>query len=410
MPSETPSAHRPGDTAAASFGARGSNQSGMRAHNERLVLSLVRRHGALSKAEIARATGLSAQTVSVIMRGLEAEGLLVKGDPVRGRVGQPSVPMRLVPGGAYFFGLKIGRRSTELILLNFTGDVVGRCRASHRYPAPDDTLAFVADGVAELRAKLPPGAARRIGGFGVAMPFQLWEWADDLGDAEGAMDEWQRRDIRAELAEMLHMPVVLQNDATSACGAELVFGHAPAEHFLYFYVGTFIGGGVVLNGNLFAGPNGNAGALGSMPVPGRNGGPPRQLIDVASLDGLERVVIAAGGDGGAIWSGSERWDLPEAPLNAWIEGAAAGIAHAVLASVSVIDFPVAMIDGWLPAAVRARLVTETGAALDRLNLAGLARPEIVEGRVGADARTIGAASLPLSERYMVDNSALLKHG
>ena len=55
---------------------RGTNQSGMRDSNERLVLSLVRRNGSLAKTEIARMTGLSAQTVSVIMRELEEEGLL----------------------------------------------------------------------------------------------------------------------------------------------------------------------------------------------------------------------------------------------------------------------------------------------------------------------------------------------
>ena len=58
-------------------------------HNERLVLSLVRRHEALAKSDIARMTGLSAQTVSVIMRALERDGLLLRGDPLRGRVGQP---------------------------------------------------------------------------------------------------------------------------------------------------------------------------------------------------------------------------------------------------------------------------------------------------------------------------------
>ena len=66
---------------------RGTNQSGMRDYNERLVLSLVRRHGALAKSEIARMTGLSAQTVSVIMRALEQDGLLLRGEPVRGRIG-----------------------------------------------------------------------------------------------------------------------------------------------------------------------------------------------------------------------------------------------------------------------------------------------------------------------------------
>ncbi len=83
---------------------RGTNQSGMRAHNERLVLSLVRSHGALAKSDIARITGLSAQTVSVIMRELEQDGLLARGEPVRGRVGQPSVPMHLAADGRSFTG------------------------------------------------------------------------------------------------------------------------------------------------------------------------------------------------------------------------------------------------------------------------------------------------------------------
>ena len=94
---------------------RGSNQTRLRAYNERLVMSLVRRHGSLAKADIARRTGLSPQTVSVIMRALERDSLLVRGEPVRGRVGQPSVPMALNPDAVFSVGLKIGRRSADLV-------------------------------------------------------------------------------------------------------------------------------------------------------------------------------------------------------------------------------------------------------------------------------------------------------
>lgn len=80
--------------------ARGTSQLGLRLYNERLVLSLIRRHGALSKIELARLTGLSAQTVSVIVRALDSTGLVVPGEPQRGRVGQPMVPYTLQPGGA----------------------------------------------------------------------------------------------------------------------------------------------------------------------------------------------------------------------------------------------------------------------------------------------------------------------
>jgi len=80
---------------------QGANQTGVRAHNERLVLSLIRRHESLPKAEIARRSGLSPQTVSVIIRVLEADDLLIRRARVRGKIGQPSVPMALNPNGAF---------------------------------------------------------------------------------------------------------------------------------------------------------------------------------------------------------------------------------------------------------------------------------------------------------------------
>ena len=135
--------------------ARGSNLSGVRAHNERLVLTLIRERGPLAKSDIARLSGLSAQTVSVIMRALELDGLLIKGAPVRGKVGQPSVPMALNPQGAYFFGLKIGRRSLDLVLTDFLGTVQGRLQHTHSYPSPKSVIEFAQRGMSELMTALP---------------------------------------------------------------------------------------------------------------------------------------------------------------------------------------------------------------------------------------------------------------
>ena len=125
-----------GTPAAAEHYHRGTNQSGMRDYNERLVLSLVRRHGSLAKTEIARLTKLSAQTVSVIMRELEEEGLLLRNEPVRGKIGQPSIPMSLDPEGAFFLGLKIGRRSAELVLIDFLGSGPRHAAAFLPLPCP----------------------------------------------------------------------------------------------------------------------------------------------------------------------------------------------------------------------------------------------------------------------------------
>ena len=380
---------------------RGTNQSGMRDHNERVVLSLLRQHGSLSKSDIARMTNLSAQTCSVIMRELEADGLLKRGEPQRGKIGQPSVPMSLNPDGAYFLGLKIGRRSAEVVLIDFLGNVRSMLQHSYAYPTPDETLDFALRAIKAARDGLSMEQDRRIAGLGVAMPFELWNWADRIAAHGVAMEAWRGRDLRSDLQRASNFPIFLQNDASSACGAELVFGAIAApRNFIYFYIGAFAGGGIVLNGRLHVGATGNAGALGSMPVPGP-AGKPVQLIDVASLAVLEAQLKADGRDASFLWTSPEDWAGRAIGHEAWVAEAGRALAYAIVASAAVIDFEAAIIDGWVPSEIRSALVDATRAAIGEIDAEGLQLPAIRAGTVGVHARAIGGASLPLSERFLV---------
>lgn len=388
---------------------RGTNQAGMRAHNERVVLSLVRRFGPLAKSEIARMTGLSAQTVSVIMRHLEADHLLRRGEPQRGRVGQPLVPLSLNPEGAFFIGAKIGRRSIDVVLVDFVGGIRHRASVRYAFPLPDEVIHLIQSEVAACEALLGP-AAGRIAGLGLAMPFGLWHWAEEIGAPASALSAWRQRDLQAELAALLPYPIYVQNDATAACGAELAFGdHAGVQDFIYFYIGTFVGGGLVLSGSLFPGRTGNAAALGSMPVPGGAGGSV-QLIDVASLVVLERRLRAASLPAETIYNPEADWSELGVHLDEWIVEAAHGIAHAVAAGAAIVDFEAAVIDGPFPPAVRARLLHETEVALGSLDLSGIEPPVIRSGGIGPIARALGGASLPLFDRYLVDPHVLSGSG
>ena len=373
----------------------------MRDTNARLVLSLVRRHGSLSKTDIARITGLSAQTVSVIMRSLEEDGLLLRQPPVRGRVGQPSVPISLNPAGAYFFGLKIGRRSADLVLIDFLGAPVAMQTLAYRHPAAGDVVEFVDAATTALKARLDPAQRGRIAGLGIAMPFELWNWVDLVGAPREVVDLWRHHDIRADIQARLDLPVYLENDATAACGAEMVFGKtAHLRDFVYFYIGAFAGGGVVLNGRLFSGASGNAGALGSMPVPGPDG--PVQLIHVASITTLEKSLVARGQDASHLWTSPDDWGDLGADLDAWVEAAGVALAYATVAATTVVDFEAAVIEGWMPVPVRARLVDVVRRTItERIDLQGIRAPEILEGTVGLHARALGGASLPLSDRFLI---------
>ena len=389
-------------------GLRGSNQSGMRAHNERMVLSLVRQQGALAKTDIARISGLSAQTVSVIMRSLEQDGLLLRGEPIRGRIGQPSVPMSLNPEGAFFLGLKIGRRSVDLTLIDFLGHTRAMRHRLYRYPTPDAVLDFVTEALPAVIAELPAALRGRVSGLGIAMPFQLWSWVEFIGAPQAEMDAWRTRDIQAEIAAVAAMPVYLQNDATAACGAELVFGTGEKpQNFLYFYFGSFIGGGLVLNGQLFVGRTGNAAGVGPMPVPGPDGRM-RRLLTVASISTLSAAMDAAGQPSGHLWEDPDHWQVSAPLLNAWIAGVAQGLASATLSAASLLEIEAVLIDGWMPAAVRAEIARQTEAAFNRLDLAGITPVAVREGTVGPQARSLGAAAIPLAQRYLLDQSAILK--
>lgn len=384
---------------------RVSNQVDVRISNEKLVLSLVRLHGSLSKAEITRMTGLSAQTVSVIMRELEEEQLLVRGEPVRGKVGQPSVPMSLNKNGAYFLGLKIGRRSCELVLTDFLGSILSFKRTTYNFPLPKDVEEFVRTAIKQAISSLDD-KTDKIAGLGIAIPFHLWNWADEVGAKAAEMNLWREYDIRESFAKCYKWPVYIQNDATAACGAELVFGrHKHLQDFVYFFIGTFVGGGIVLNGSLYSGRTGNAGALGSMPVPGMSGST-QQLIEQASLVILERELVANGKDPEQLWLTDGEWAGMETETEVWLQTAAKGLAHATTAAAAVIDFQTVLIDGSFSPDLRTKLVKMIGIEISHLDLQGIVAPQVEEGSIGPVARVLGGASLPLFDHYYIDQIAL----
>lgn len=404
---ETPKAGSSGPDRAAKLGG-GTNQTGARAYNERLVLSLIRRNGRLAKAELARLTGLSAQTITLIVKSLEADQLVVKTAPTRGRVGQPSVPFSLNPDAVFSFGLKIGRRSAELVLCDFTGKIRARASQSYPYPTPRSVLDFTRQGLAEMQSSRPESQWNRIVGLGIAMPFEIWNWKDQTSGPAEALDQWRDYEVRSEFSAASGLPVLISNDASAACAAEVSQADDLQNlDFLYFFIGWFIGGGLVLSGSLYPGRSGNAAAVGSMPVTSPGG--PVQLIKRASLYLLEDMLIEDGFDPAIIWSAEGDWREIENTLSRWLEMAADAIAQAIAAATAVVDFQSIHIDAAVPPKIRDRIVEEVKKAFLKQDRQGLMPVSIVPGEVGADARAIGAAMLPILANFTRDREVLFKN-
>jgi predicted NBD/HSP70 family sugar kinase len=407
MSAVAPSAAMP---AGARLKPRGSSQGGLRQYNERVVLQALRLHGPLSGAEIARLTHLTAQTISMITKRLQGEGLLVKGELLRGRVGQPSVPLALNPDGAYAIGIKIGRRSLDTLLVDFCGQSRQRLTQDYPYPDPDTLFETIDAHLKSLFRGLGRGAAQRLQGIGIAAPLSLGGWQTLLGMDPALAARWQHIDIRERVAARSRLPVQLVKDTAAACVAELVAGRGrDMRSFLYIFVDTFIGGGLVIDSHLHAGHHGNAGAVGSMStvMPGHRG-PPTQLLGVASLITLEALYRQQQLDGGAIADARALQPPWRAATLGWLAQAAPAIALAVHDAACLLDLEGVIVDGSFGRGLLAELLQALELAMNRHDWEGVTRPQLLAGTIGSDARAIGGALLPLYAAYAPDSDLFLK--
>jgi predicted NBD/HSP70 family sugar kinase len=387
--------------------------------NERIVLQAIRSHGPLPKSEVARLTRLSTQTASLIVDRLIDEGLLVRGTRMRvqGRMGQPSVPISLCEDGAFSIGVKVGRRSLDVLTMDFAGRVRSREVVDYAYPDPRTLFPVLGEKLARVSAALGDDA-RKVVGIGVAAPLWLGGWHDFLDTPPEVVAAWNEIDIRAGVEALTALPVEFAKDTTAACAAELLMGQGRGlRDFLYLFIGTFIGGGLVIDGRLHAGPTGNAGAVGSFPLAGGPvgggadsfaGGHARQLLNAASVHVLEKLFIDAGAPGSAAHDQRALSAELRALCEPWLAGACPALATTIAMSSALLDLEAIVIDGEMDRGLLREVIRQTGLAMDRIDWQGMARPRLVEGLIGADARAMGGAILPLYAHFAPKHELFLK--
>jgi predicted NBD/HSP70 family sugar kinase len=400
------------DFEALHFKPRGSNQGGMRQYNERVVLQAIRLHGSCAKAELARLTQLSTQTVSLIIDRLLADGLVIKQDAVRGKVGQPSVPITLNPDGAFSIGIKVGRRSADVLLLDFAGQVRQRASLAYDFPDPPQLLAYLKQQVEAVTAQLGSQASKRIAGIGVAAPLSLGGWQALLGVSERRAAAWGAFDFEAELVKLISIPVRFIKDTAAACVAELVAGRGRnIKSFVYVFIDTFVGGGLVLDNQWRGGLSGNAGAIGSMAcglAQAHQSSPPAQALSMASLYQLEALFNSAGLDGQACYSDQALQDSYLPLTEHWLAQAVPALGMIIHQSSCLLDMDAVIVDGNIGRGMLYLLQAKLREHLSLYNWEGVNMPALLPGTIGADARALGGGLLPLYSSYAPDPEVFLK--
>ena len=398
---------------------QGGNSTAVRQFNERRLLTVLRRVGEASKADLARHLTLTQNTVGQIVHTLEQQGLVASTGRRMGQRGQPATLLHLDPGGAYAIGIKLGRRSIDVLLVDFTGGVLKSRRYDCLFPGPDEALALALQGVNAIRRALPLAQRGRLIGIGLALPSNLDCWSSELDmtpgpDTPGGCGSaWQGRDIAEELRTALKLPLFVENDCTAAAVAELFHGHGRAlDDFACVYINSSIGGGIVLDGDYRRGINGHAGDIGLIPVPPsrlaharEDGAPSRRpgggtiLLDRASGGALIRHLRA---NGITIARAIDLHGVMRshgAVVAEWLEDCAESLVVPLLSMASVLDVQAIILDGNLPKALIEALITRLRPLLASATPEARQPPELRIGSSGNHAAALGAALLPLHSRH-----------
>lgn len=397
---------------------KGSNSVQLRHYNERVVLDAVRRFGETSKAEIARFAHLTPPAVATIVDALVAAGYLVENGKRFGGKGQPSAMYGLAKDGAYSIGLHIGRRAMDAILTDFAGQTVAFETHEYDHPNPISIKELGDAAIARFRSELGKESQKRLIGIGISAPYFIGGWDEELGFPSDVQMEWRTFDLRSHFAESQDLPVMIENDASAAAVAELVYGMGKQySDFLHISLSTFVGGGLVLDGTLQTGPNGNTAAFGPFPVTHSTLNsvpkPPGKfdvLLHRASIFTLVHHLRFNGFDITRVR------DLDPIPIAAqklvseWQEDCADALAQALIGSISVVDVEAVVIDGLLPQSLLADTVERIQRCFAEMIPPGLVPPVISAGLLGARGSALGASLMPIYSMFGPDTGVLMKKG
>ncbi|MET1021101.1 MAG: ROK family transcriptional regulator [Arthrobacter sp.] len=246
---------------------RGTNLPRMGDFNLTVILDAIRRSPAgLSRVELAQIVGLSPQTISNISRRLLDQNLIYEAGKEGSGPGKPRTMLRLNSSGMYAVGVHLDPAVTTFVVLNLVGEAVKHSRI--KTPAGTDPGAVIATIAAEIRQLIADSGVDpvRIAGLGIASPGPI-----DL--EEGTVVDpplllgWDRVPLRDALAEATGLSTLVDKDVTSAAVAETwAGGPSGAGSFVFMYMGTGIGCGIVLNDEVVRGTSGNAGEIGHIIV------------------------------------------------------------------------------------------------------------------------------------------------
>jgi predicted NBD/HSP70 family sugar kinase len=390
-------------------------------YNRAVVLDQIQLGGGISRVEIAKFTGLTPQTVSGIVRRLIVEGIVREDGARTSNGGKPRVQLHINPDA----GRAVGVHFDPLRLACAVVDLLGRPLVMIQRPTPPRAdPAQITKAMAELVDEvLRTAGVRRdqVLGLGLAAPGPINQ-SLGLIVTPPQLVNWTEVPLQRMLAEATGLPVTLDNDATAAAIGERWAGAGRGvANFAYFFLGTGVGGGLILGHQVHRGGSMNAAEFGHTSVQPDgpacycgNSGCLENLISPSALVTEARHRLASGErstldpeafDHAALCRAAADGDPLAVDV---VETAAERLATVVVTVVNIVDVDLVVLGGHGIRDVEARFRRAVERALVTRPLARRIRTTNVEiSPLGSDAAVVGAAALVLHATYSPRVSELL---
>ena len=232
-----------------------------RKYNLRIIVEAIRCNGPISRAEIARMTGLTTATITNLTSELIEQEIILETGRRRGQRGQPAIELELNPDGRFAIGFELGRDSLSGVLINLTGEILGEVHEEWAFPAPEVALPHIANGVKYLLGQTTI-AEDRLLGVGVAMPGPFLTPEKHVV-SPWDFPHWEQFPVEEKLSEILGLNVIMENDVMAAAIGEQFHGAGRQyKDFFYLYLGAGIGGAMIHNGHPYQGFSPDTGDIG----------------------------------------------------------------------------------------------------------------------------------------------------
>lgn len=242
-----------------SFRQTGTNLLKAKEHNHSVVLDVVRAKGPISRAELAKVTALSRQTIQNIVSELaEADLVILSTSPIKGR-GHPGVDVSLNPESAFSLGFHVDRSFVRAVVCDLSGREIWSQNHLLSEPTIQEATAKMLDTASAFRNE-HEAKYQKLVGVGLAAPGPF-----NTGVSQSIVTEFSELGDPGYVGGMkdkLGVPIVLENDAAAGAIGEFLYGDAPSElNFTYLMFGMGLGAGFFLEGMPYRGVSQNAGEI-----------------------------------------------------------------------------------------------------------------------------------------------------